>query len=441
LYIIIAGAGGVGYSLAKALSYKHNVVVVDKDFNKLNKINDDLDVLTIHGDIKHPQTYKTLDIKSSDLYIAVTDSDEANLLSTLVVEDVVDVKSKVVRLKNDGFLSSKVLEKLSINYAVFPNLTTAKKVKALLEFPKANNVKYFHQTDCKLVSIRVDYLENYRYVVGDILDSKVVVVGVERDKSFTIVDNDFLLQKKDLIYLFGEMEYIDKIANMLNNSMPSKINKVVIFGANELSQKIAKELISKGIEIKIVDKNRELCKEALQNLNGEVTVINSSYNDHNLFEEEGLEQADMVISTYFNDEKNIVKCVEAKEHGVAKVVAVNNDKDYYELMHMLDVVVVRGSKAGAYYSILENISSSMIITQRHYCGGKAIMFMRKIYSKSEFIGKSISTLSVKSAVALLLRDKEIINLTSDILLQEGDVITLFGSIDSNEELERWIYEL
>ena len=441
MYIIIAGAGTVGYSLAKALSFKHNVVVIDKDFDKLNKISEDLDILTIHGDIEHPQTYSRLDIQEADLYIAVTDSDEANLLSTLVVEDVVYVKSKVIRLKNDGFLTSKVLEKLSINYAVFPNLTTAKKVKALLDFPKANNVKYFHQTDCKLVSIRVDYLENHRYLISDILDEKVVAVGVERDKNFEIVEDNFLLQKKDLIYLFGEIENIEKIANKLNSSMPNKINKIVIFGANELSQKIAKELVGKGIEIKLVEKHRELCKEALHNLNGEVTVINSSYDDHYLFEEEGLDQADMIIATYFNDEKNIVKCIEAKEYGVSKVVAVNNDKDYYELMHMLDVIVVRGSKAGAYYSILENISSSLIVTQRHYCGGKAILFMRRIYSKSEFVGKSTNKMKISGARVLLLRDKEILELTTDTFLQEGDVIVLFGSIDKKEELERWIYEL
>ena len=441
MYIIIAGAGTVGYSLAKALSFKHSVVVIDKDYEKLNKISEDLDVLTIYGDIENPTTYKELDITKSDLYIAVTDSDEANLLSTLVVEDVVDVKSKVVRLKNDGFLTSKVSEKLSINYAVFPNLTTAKKLKALLDYPKVNNVKYFHQTPFKLVSIRVDYKESYSYLLKDILTPKVVAIGVERDKKFQIVDKEFLLQKKDLVYLFGDIKEIEEIAYKLNSSMPDTIKRVVIFGANDLAQKIAKELLKKDVEIKMIEKDKSLCNQALSNLNGLVTIINSAYSDHNLFEEEGLNRADMVVASYYNDEKNIVKCIEAKEYGVNKVVALNNDKDYYQLMHMLDVIVVRGAKAGAYYAILENISSTFIITQRHFCGGEGVMFLRTIYSNSSFIGKTPKRLKVKEAKVLLLRGEEILELNQDIYLKEGDVIALFGRIEDKEELERWIYEL
>jgi trk system potassium uptake protein TrkA len=102
--ILIAGAGTVGYSLAQTLSFKHNVIVIDKDIAKLNKLDEDIDILVLHGDIENPKTYQLLDIRSVDLFIAVTDSDEANLLSTLIVEDVVDVKRKIVRLKNDGFL-------------------------------------------------------------------------------------------------------------------------------------------------------------------------------------------------------------------------------------------------------------------------------------------------------------------------------------------------
>ncbi len=441
MYIIIAGAGSVGYSLAKILSYKHSVVVIDKDFDKLNTISEDLDILTIHGDIENPKTFTKLEIDEANLYIAVTNNDEANLLSTIIVDDVVNVQSKIVRLKNDSFLSSKILEKLSINFAVFPNLTTAKKVKALLEFPRLNNVKYFHQTSFKLASIIVDYKGDHRYLLSDILKGNIISVGIERDKNFEIVDNNFLLEKDDLLYLFGDIEEIREVAKKLNNFMPDIIKKVVIFGANELSQKIAKEILSKKIQIKIIDKDKKLCKEALQYLDGEVTVINSNFEDSQLFEEEGVDSADMVISTYLNDEKNIIKAIESKDLGVKKVVAINSDKDYYSLMHKLGLIVVRGPKAGAYYAILENISSSQIVTQRHYCGGAGVIFIRKIYSNSESIGKNIIELKIDSIKAILIRDNEIINISSDIFLKAGDTIALFGKIDKKDEMERWIYEL
>jgi len=439
--IMIAGAGTVGYSLAQTLSHKHNVIVIDKDIGKLNKLDEDIDILVLHGDIENPKTYQSLDIDEADLFIAVTDSDEANLLSTLIVEDVVNVKRKIIRLKNDGFLKSHVLEKLAIEYAVFPDLTTANKVKALFTFPKANNVKTFHQTKHKLISIRVQYENEVHYSVGEFINENVSIVGIEREKSFFIPDKETSVHKDDLVYLFGHIDAIGEIASKLDEKMPSSIKKVVIFGANTLAQKIAKALLDKKLEIKMIEKDMEHCRRASELLQGKVSIINSAHEDQRLFEEEGLKNADMIIAAEHDDEKNIVKCIEAKEYGIEKVVAVNNDKAYYNLMHKMGVVVVRGSKAGAHYAILEKISSSSIVTQRHFCGGSGVLFMRKIYPNSELIGKSVKSVKLDNVIVLLLREEKLYGLSQIGLLAQGDIYVVFGNINNKEKIEQWIYTL
>jgi trk system potassium uptake protein TrkA len=439
--IMIAGAGTVGYSLAQTLSYKHNVIVIDKDINKLNKLDEDIDLLVLHGDIENPKTYQSLDIVAVDLFIAVTDSDEANLLSTLIVEDVVDVKRKIVRLKNDGFLKSHVLKKLAIEYAVFPDLTTANKVKALFTFPKANNVKNFHQTKYKLISIRVQYESDVVYMVNEFINENLSIVGIERKKLFFIPSKDTSIHKDDLVYLFGDMESIEVISSKLDEKMPSYIKKIVIFGANTLAQKIAKVLLDKKLNIKMIEKDIEHCKRASEFLQGKVSIINSSHEDQRLFEEEGLKNADMIIAAEHDDEKNIIKCIEAKEYGIEKVVAVNNDKAYYNLMHKMGVVVVRGSKAGAHYAILEKISSSSIVTQRHFCGGSGVLFMRKIYPDSELIGKSVNHMKFENVIVLLLREEKLYNLSQISTLEQGDILVIFGEIEKEEVIEQWIYTL
>ena len=439
--IIIAGAGTVGYSLAQTLSFKHNVIVIDKDINKLNKLDEDIDILVIYGDIENPKTYQTLNLDKIDLFIAVTDSDEANLLSTLIVEDVVEVKRKIIRLKNDGFLRSHILEKLSIDYAVFPDITTANKVKALFTFPKANNVKIFHQSKQKLISIRVQYDADMFYKVKELVNENISIVGIERDKKFFIPSSDTHIQKGDLVYFFGSIESIEQISNKLDEKMPISIKKIVIFGANTLAQKIAKVLLDKKLDIKMVEKDIEYCKKASEVLEGKVTIINSSYEDHRLFEEEGLKNADMIIAAGHNDEKNIVKCIEAKEYGVQKVVAVNNDKAYYDLMHKMGVIVVRGSKAGAHYAILEKISSSSIVTQRHFCGGRGVLFMRKVYPNSELIDKSIKNIKIENIIVLLLREEKVYNFSYIGDLKQGDILVAFGTFEQKEEIEQWIYTL
>ncbi len=439
--IMIAGAGTVGYSLAQTLSFKHNVIVIDKDISKLNKLDEDIDIMVLQGDVENPKTYQSLNIDTVDLFIAVTDSDEANLLSTLIVEDVVDVKKKIIRLKNDGFLKSHILDKLSIDYAVFPDLTTANKVKALFTFPKANNVKVFHQTKHKLISIKVQYEAEELYHVGQFVNENVQIVGIEREKKFFIPEADEKIQKDDLVYLFGSVDSIESISLKLDEKMPSSIKKIVIFGANTLAQKIAKTLLDKNLEIKMIEKDMTYCRMASEVLQGKVTIINSPYEDQRLFEEEGLKNADMIIAAGHNDEKNIVKCIEAKEYGIEKVVAVNNDKAYYSLMHKMGVVVVRGSKAGAHYAILEKISSSSIVTERHYCGGRGILFMRKIYPNSQLIGEKIKFIKIGNTILSILRDDKIVELSNIDELLQGDILVVFGEINDEEEIQKWIYTL
>ena len=439
--IMIAGAGTVGYSLAQTLSRKHDVIVIDKDIHKLNKLDEDIDILVLHGDIENPHTYHALTIDETDLFIAVTDSDEANLLSTLIVEDVVTVKRKIIRLKNDGFLKSHVLEKLAIEYAVFPDLTTANKVKALFTFPKANNVKTFHQTKHKLISIRVQYADEIHYRVGELVNTQVSIVGIEREKSFFVPQEESIIHKGDLVYLFGQIDAVREIASKLDEKMPSSIKKVVIFGANTLAQKIAKALLDKKLDIKMIEKSIDHCRRASEVLQGKVTIINSAHDDERLFDEEGLKSADMIIAAEHDDEKNIVKCIEAKEYGIEKVVAVNNDKAYYNLMHKMGVVVVRGSKAGAHYAILEKISSSSVVTKRHFCGGNAVLFMRKIYPGSELIGKSVKDFRRDTVRVLLLREERLFSLSEVGTLLQGDTVVIFAAIETEEEIEQWIYTL
>jgi trk system potassium uptake protein TrkA len=439
--IIIAGAGTVGYSLAQALSYQHNVTVIDKDQGKLDRLDEEIDILVLRGDVEDPKTYKALLHDKIDLFIAVTDSDEANLLATLVIEDEVTVLRKIVRLKNEGFLKSHVLDKLSIDYAVFPDLTTANKVKALLTFPKANNVKVFHQTKLKLISIKAQYSQEKDFCVKDLCGKDVTVAGIDREKQFFIPSVDERIKPNDLIYLFGSVESIEKIAEKLDEKMPSSIKKVVIFGANTQAQKIAKALLEKSLEIKMIEKERVLCLEASSFLEGRVSIIHAAYDDHRLFEEEGVKYADMVIAAGQNDEKNIVKCVEAKEYGIQKVVAINNDKSYYDLMHKMGVVVVRGSKAGAHFAILEKIASSAIVTQRLFCGGAAVMFMRKIYPDSALVNKKISTCKAEQVVSWVIRESYLIPLEKAGRIEAGDSIVAFGKIDDMDEIQRWIYTL
>lgn len=440
--IIIAGAGRVGFRLAKTLSIRHNVVVIDKNANALQRLSESIDILTIYGDVEDPDTYNSLIDKDFDIFIAVTDNDELNIISTLIVDDVINVTKKIIRLRNPYFAKSSIASKLNITDAVFPFELAAKSIRFLFDFPKANNVKNFIFTDFKLVSLAIKLKDDKKIFIQDI-PKDIIVAGLERDKKFILpsLNDKIELKEEDLIYLFGEAQKIKEICLKLNYESPKEIKKVAIFGSNLLGIEIAKALVDKKIDIKIIDNDDDLCKKASEILQDNATIINSKYIEQTIFEEENLLHADMVISTSSKDEDNIIKSLEAKEWGIKKIVAINNNMEFYHLMHQLGIIPARGPKASAYYSIIEKISSTQVIVQRNYCGGRATMVMRKIFANSLLIGKSIKPLKLDDAKCYVLRDNQIKIFDKKLILKENDVITIFLKSYQESKVEKWISNL
>jgi len=436
--IIIAGAGRVGYNLAKTLSYNHEVTVIDRNAEALQRLSESIDILPINGDIEDPQTYQKLIDKESDLFIAVTDLDEANLLSTLIADDAIDIKRRFIRLRNPQFAQTNISIRLGIDEAFYPLKLTSDTVTTLLNYPRANNVKKFEYTDFKLISVHI-----YQDLPDFTIPKNVTIVGVERDKEFFITDTPKDgLKKDDLIYLFGDETTIRELCSIFDTQSPKFIERAIIFGAEDLGINIAKALIENGIEVKIIEKSLKLCSIADEALGGEAMTLNSKYGTSTLFEEEGLEYADMAIAATKNDEYNIVKCLEAKEHGIKKVMAINNDLEYYNVMHSLGIIVIRGPKVNAYNAILEKINSNNIVSERKFCGGKGEIYMRKIFPNSKLIGKKIKTIKLDSTLFFLIRDKNLINLhQNQEVFEDEDILLTVTSKQNANSIQKWINEL
>ena len=435
--IIIAGAGRVGFRLAKTLCTKHNVTVIDQNEDALNRLQESIDILAIVGNIENPKTYNMLVDRESDLFIAVTDMDETNIISTLIADETIRVKEKIIRLRNDFFAKSSISKRLGITASVFPFYLSANSIKLLLDFPKANNVKRFNHCEQKLISVRA----TSSISLEEIISNRVKVVGIERDREFFIPNIYETTQRDDLVYLFGNEQDIRELCLKLEPQMPTDIQNIVIFGADMLGVEIATLLSKYNVHIKIIEKDIQKCKKASNVLQENVTVINSKYGEHHLFKEENLENADMLIATSKNDEENIIKCLEAKEHKIKKVVAINNDLEHYHLMHKLGIIAVRGPKTNAYYSILEKISSSSIVNQRKYCGGKGVLMSRKIHKNSPLLDTEIKPLNIPNSCSFIIKNEKIEDFDKKFEVNEGDVILAFGSNEDTDKIEKWINSL
>ena len=436
--IIIAGAGKVGFNLAKTLSIGHNVTIIDKNSEALHRIQESLDIMPLRGDVEDSKTYAGFTDKDIDLFIAVTNIDNVNLISVLMAEAVLNIDRKFVRLQKHFYRDSDIQNRLNIDKLIFPIQLASEAISSLLAYPKANNVKFFKYTDAKLISVMV----SSRFIPQTLPLSSFKIVGIERKKEFFIpLDDTVEILPNDLVYFFGHEDAILSECQKLELDTSQEIQRCVVFGGEALGVSIAKELIKVGRSVKLVEENLELCEKADEALEGRVDIINSKYRAHDVFEDEELDSADIFIAATNNDEFNIIKCLEAKESGIKKVVAINNEMEYYNLMHSLGIVVVRGPKISAYNTIIEEISSTGVVIQKSYCGAKAVVFMRKVFHSSGLVNKKIKPLSVSKSRLFYMRNEQLLILDEKIVLEENDLIIAFSETKESSKVKQWIYEL
>jgi len=441
MIIIIAGAGKVGFQLARSLSTHHQVTVIDQNAEALNRLQELIDIFPLHGNIENPRTYSALLDAKADIFIAVSDSDEANLISTLLIDDYIEVERKIIRLRNSYFAESQTLSNFGNLQRIFPFQLAAETIRALLAHPEANNVKTFAMAQSKLISIKVDNPVHEEKRVELFENDRVKIIGIEREKSFFLPQKEDVIIHGDLLYFLGDGSVLDALYGELDLHMPQQIKNAVIFGAKTLGVEIAKVLIDEGVQVKLVEKDVAYCQSASEALQDKALIINSHYDETILYEEENLVSADMVITAGMQDETNIIQALQAKEQGIPKVVAINNEPKYYALMHQLGMIVARGPRTSAYYTILESLAAQGTMEKRHFCAGDGIILSRKIRPLCSLIGQLIRPGHKEVGLLLLERDAKILVVENEIALETHDILFLVTSAKNEKKGEQWIASL
>lgn len=439
--VVIAGAGKVGYFLAKELMEDNEVTLIDQNEKTIQNIDETLDVLSIHGNVENPHTYKNIQ-KDIDLFIAVTDSDEVNLLSSLIIDNIVQVKEKIVRLKNNFFMSEKIKDRLGITDIITPAIDVAKTFNYLIDFPHANNIKTFDYTKALLLSIRVheEIEPTLISTFKEELNQKIIVAGIERGDKFFIPSDLDMLMPNDLVYFFTfPAQMSDLRVQICNKWNKQEIKNCIVYGANQLGIEISKVLAKKGLNIKLIDKSLEGCKQANTILKNSVEVIKSNYNLDFLLDNHA-SNANIFIAATTNDEFNITKCIEAKQKGIEKVIGIHNNRHYASLMRKLGLEVIRGEKMNAYFTILEKISSSNIVSTRLFCGGEGTIHLAKIFLDSPLVGKKIpiSEKLYEKGKFYIQREKKFLSYKEIDSLQVGDIIIGISKAQDSKEITNWL---
>ncbi len=340
--IIIVGCGKVGQTVAERLSQEenHNITVVDTALSVVQNTTNALDIMGVAGSGTDVETLKEAGITKADILIAVTGSDETNLISCLMAKKLGGVKT-IARIRRPEYSSAinTIKDDLGLAMAINPEKTAAEEIARVLRFPTAISIDTFAKGRIEILKFKLpegSVLDNMK--VMDILpklNCDVLVCGVERENEAFIPGGDFVLRAGDYVSIIssisGQSAFFKKIGIKTN-----RVKDALIVGGGELSYYLAKRLIETGIDVKIIENNTQRCEEICQML-PKATVINGDGTDNLLLEEEGIKSCEAFVSLTNIDEQNVLLSLFAKDKSSAKVVTKINRIAYDEVIESLDL--------------------------------------------------------------------------------------------------------
>lgn len=334
--IIIVGCGKVGYTLVEQLSGEnHDIVVIDSREEKVNSITDELDAMGIIGNGVSYQTLAEAGISQTDLLIAVTGSDEQNLLCCVVAKKAGHCKT-IARVRNPIYNQEIdfLQRELGLATVINPELTSAAEIARIFQFPSAVKIDSFAKGRVELMHFRVTrdcLLNNYQLLhIRTTLKCNVLVCMVTRGKEVLIPRGDFIFQEGDSVAIVSTSQKASDFFRKIGIEA-GKIHTAMIVGGGTIAFYLARRLLSIGIETKIIEQDPQRC-EQLSDLLPKATVICGDGINEKLLLQEGLETVDGFAALTGLDEENILLSLYAKRASRAKIVTKINRINFSGLL-------------------------------------------------------------------------------------------------------------
>ena len=342
--IVIVGAGKLGYSIAELLSNEEfDVVLVDQDEVRLEAAKNTLDVLTITANGASPITMNDPDIRAADILIAVTASDEVNMVACILAKKH-GITHTVARIRDMQFLSEAkeyLKQNFDIDLMLNPELITAREVYRILMTPAALDVEDFASGKVRLFETKVTRHSPLANIpLKDLEMPKAILAGmIFRDHRMIIPHGDDCLLPHDNAYFIGDPTEIEKFSETFVQRDARRLEHVMLIGAGRTGRFLAKMLDEAGVAVKIIDANRERSRLAAENLENGLAICGDG-TDIDLLMEEGVADADAVVCLTEDDKLNLMLALLAKHLGAKKTVVRVARSEYVDLMEKVGVDIV-----------------------------------------------------------------------------------------------------
>ena len=434
--VIIVGCGRVGQALAEKLNSDGNAVtVIDMSADKVNETTDLADVMGVVGNGATHTTLREAGIEDADLFIAVTNSDELNLLCCMIAKKESGCKT-IARLKSPEYSDEMeyIRTELGLAMVINPEYAAAEEIARVLRFPTAIKIEPFAKGKVEIIKFKI--LEGSVLIGMSIKDmmikypTEVLVCTVERGEEAHIAKGDFVFAEKDVVSIVASPKNANNFFRKIRRKDPS-VHNAMIIGGGVITHYLCEILEKSGVALKIIDRDENICAELAESF-PKCSIICGKPTDKELLAEEGVAHADAFLTLTNSDEENILLSLFAKEVCDGKLVTKIKRTDYDNVIKRLDLDTVicpknitadtivrfarsakhtRGNNIEAMYSIIEDkVEASEFI----------------IKEKLEIVGTPISQLRFKPdvLVACITRGNKVIIPRGGDTIEAGDAVVV-----------------
>ncbi|HKM00948.1 MAG TPA: Trk system potassium transporter TrkA [Sedimentibacter sp.] len=447
--IIIVGGGKVGYTLAQQLSTEdHDITLVDNDADVLNHADETLDVMCIKGNGASVEILKNANVHDADLLLAVTNSDELNMICSVIGKKL-GAKHTVARVRNTDYSNEYKLlrEELELDMVINPEMDAAAEIAQMIQFPSASDVEPFANNLIEMVEFRVLATEpiiNMKLMdLNRKLPSNVLFCAAKRNDEVFIPKGNTIFLPNDIIYVIGERSSISRFFKFLGRSS-SKAKNVTIIGGSRTAIYLTWLLEELDLKVKIIELNKERCL-MLNDILPNALIIHGDGTDQDVLDSENFESTDAVVSLTDMDEENLITSLYAHQCGVPKVILKINRQNYIPVIKKLGLDSIISPKFITANNILRYVRA--LDNSQGIAVEKLYKILNEEAEIAEFTAKytpdltdiKLQHLKLKNNVliAAIMRNKKIIIPNGNDVIKDKDkviVVTKTGYITDLHEI-------
>jgi trk system potassium uptake protein len=447
--VVILGAGRVGYNIARYLATEENdVTVVDICGDLLKKISDTLDIQPIQGYASHPEVLEQAGLENADLLIAVTASDEVNIVACEVANSLFNVNKKIARIRNQSYLDPNWVRlfaphHLAIDYIISPEVEVAQAISRSVRVMGAFDVISLILDDVKVVGVRcrqsAPILNTPLRLLPGLFPKYTFVIAtiVRDDRMFIPTEDDQILLNDEVYFIAHRRDISDIMAEFNVTSYLGR--RVLIMGAGSIGLTLAVELEKSfsHAEITIIEKKPERAEFVARHLKN-TEVLCGDVLDLEVLSEAGIEDTDTTIAITEDDKVNILSSLLAKRRGANRTLTLLNHMEYSSLVTSLGVDAVVSPHAITVSSILQHVRQGQIHSVHSLRDGEVEVIEAEVQETSNIIGLDIEDVNIrgKILVAAISRAGQTTLLPSKSIIRVGDRLIIIVTKNTVHKVER-----